>query len=275
VVASDPWTSHSLVATRYREARIFLAGDACHTHPPFGGYGMNMGIGDAVDLGWKLAATLQGWGGSALLDTYEVERRPVHRLVLDEAVANQSVLGVHLVREGIEEAGPAGEQIRATVGSAIRASKRREFDTLGVVLGYRYDGSPAIEPDGTAPPTSDYATYTPSARPGCVAPHAWLADGSSLYDHFGIGFTLLVTSDGAATEVAGLVDAAAARDVPFTVATPRDTRLPERYGARFALIRPDQHVAWRGDELPVDPNLLLDRVTGRLASAAPAAVGVI
>ncbi len=90
ILGRDQWTAHQLIATRYREGRVFLAGDACHLHPPFGGHGMNMGIGDAADLGWKLAATLAGWGGPKLLDSYEIERRQVHRRVVDESVENNA-----------------------------------------------------------------------------------------------------------------------------------------------------------------------------------------
>ena len=271
VLSTDPWTSSSLIAESYSCGRIFLAGDACHTHPPFGGFGMNMGIGDAVDLGWKLAATLQGWGGSALLDAYEIERRPVHQLVLNEAVANQAVLGNALVRDDLDAPGPEGERVRAEVGRAIISAKRREFDTLGVVLGYHYDGSPLIVPDGSPAPDIDYSTYTPSARPGCLAPHAWLADGSSLYDLFGLGFTLLVLEQPDSSGVARLLEAAAARDIPLDVATPNEPRLGRLYQAAYALIRPDQHVAWRGDAIPENPRAILDCLCGNFSPSEPVA----
>ena len=269
-ISSDPWTSSSLLADVYRRDRVFLAGDACHTHPPFGGFGMNMGIGDAVDLGWKLAATIQGWGGPALLDTYETERRPVHIAVTNESIANQAVLGNALVRDEIDAETPEGERIRAEVGRAIFTAKRREFETLGIVLGYRYDGSPLLVSDGTPAPEIDYSTYMPSARPGCLAPHAWLADGSSLYDHFGLGFTLLVLKQMDPGGVARFADAAAARGLPLTVFAPNESGLGNVYEAAFALIRPDQHVAWRGDAIPENPLAIVDRVRGDLAPAAAA-----
>ena len=272
VIRTDPWTSSSLIATAYRRDRIFLAGDACHTHPPFGGFGMNMGIGDAVDLGWKLAATLQGWGGDGLLDAYESERRPVHRLVLDEAVKNQAVLGNALVREDIEANTPEGERVRAEVGRSILAAKRGEFETLGVVLGYRYDESPVTVSDGTVAPPVDYTTYTPSARPGNLAPHAWLAGGSSLYDRFGMGYTLLVLGKPDADGLARFVAAAAERGMPLAVTTPNEPRLTDLYQASFALVRPDQHIAWRGDTLPDDARAMVQHVCGGAAvvpSGAP------
>ena len=260
VVATDPWVAHRLVADHYSRGRVFLAGDACHLHPPFGGFGMNMGIGDAVDLGWKMAATLHGWGGEGLLATYERERRPVHERTIAEAVINYGAVANQLVRPMLEDSGPVGEATRREVGDIIAATKIREFRTLGVVLGMRYENSPIIVPDGSEPPPEHFMLYVPSAHPGCLAPHLWLADGSSLYDHFGEGFTLLVTA-GDPADAGPLAAAATARGLPLRVLTPGDARLRARYAARFALIRPDQHVAWRGDALPADADALLAHIT--------------
>ena len=280
VVRGDPWVAQSLIADRYASGRVFLAGDACHLHPPFGGFGMNMGIGDAVDLGWKLAATLQGWGGPDLLASYQAERRPVHERTIREATSNYATVGNQLVRPALEETGAAGDAARAATGAMIRATKAREFRTLGLVLGARYDGSPIVVADGSPPPPETVEDYEPSACPGGLAPHAWLADGSSLYDHFGPAFSLLCT-DGAGVDVragaravdaphdadvAGLAAAASRRGLPLVVVRPGDPRLAELYGARFALIRPDQHVAWRGDDL-AEAAGQLGRVTGHPAAA--------
>ncbi|MFT8245045.1 FAD-dependent monooxygenase [Roseomonas sp. BN140053] len=266
ILTVDTWAAHSLLADRYRDGRAFLAGDACHLHPPFGGYGMNLGIADAVDLGWKLAARLRGWGGEALLDSYESERRPVHRRVIEEAVANYAMLAPNLLRPGLEEPGAAGEVARRAVGELILAHKPREFRTLGVVLGSHYSGSPAVVPDGTPPPPDTVTDYVPSAHPGCLAPHLWLRDGASLYDRFGPGFTLLVTAPGADT--AEFERAARELGVPLRVLAPGDERLFALYGAPLALIRPDQHVAWRGDAT-TDAAAVLRRACGR-EGAAPA-----
>jgi len=263
IVAIDNWLAHQLMATHYGDGRVWLAGDACHLHPPMGGYGMNMGIADAVDLGWKLAALLQGWGGPALLDSYERERRPVHQRVINEAVENYAVMADNLVRDGVEKPGPEGDAARKTVGERILASKVREFRTLGVILGYRYAESPVIVPDGSAPPAEQVNVYEPSAHPGCVAPHLWCADGSSLYDHFGDGFTLLATDAAAADNAGPMIEAASRRGVPLALLAPAEPRLAALYGARYALIRPDQHVAWRGDRLPDDAAAVLDIVCGR------------
>ena len=271
IVRTDPWVARQLVADSYGRGRVFLAGDACHLHPPFGGFGMNMGIGDAVDLGWKMASVLRGWGGPDLLASYDTERRPIHERTIAEATINYGAVGNQLVRPGLEDPGPVGQATRREVGDIIQATKLREFKTLGVVLGSHYSGSPLVVSDGSEPPEPHFMLYVPSAHPGCLAPHMWLDDGSSLYDHFGPDFTLLVLS-GAAEDAAAIDAAAAACGVPVRIVAPGDPRLVARYGARFALIRPDQHVAWRGDALPADCRDLLARVTGsRLVRAVAAA----
>ncbi len=262
IVGTDHWVAHRLVADKYSTPRVFLAGDACHLHPPFGGFGMNMGIGDAVDLGWKMAATLQGWGGPDLLASYQQERRNVHERTIAEAVINYGSVSNQLVRPGIEDPGVVGEATRQEVGDLIEATKVREFKTLGIVLGSRYVNSPIVVGDGSEPPPEHFMLYTPSAHPGCLAPHLWLADGSSLYDHFGAGFTLLI-ADGEASQARTLADVAATRKLPLKIITPGDSRLRGRYEARMALIRPDQHVAWRGDALPANLDQLLAHVTGQ------------
>jgi hypothetical protein len=171
---------------------------------------------------------------------------------MEEAVANHALLPKHMWREGLEDDSAAGAAARAEVGATIKAAKLREFSTLGVVKGYHYSGSPIVVDDGSAPPARDFQTYVPSAHPGCVAPHAWLADGSSLYDHFGRDFTLLMIEEGAALAK------------PFLKVVKQPV-LRELYLARYALIRPDQHVAWRGDEPPSEA--VLNAVRGARAAA--------
>ncbi|GAB2471111.1 FAD-dependent oxidoreductase [Comamonas humi] len=262
VLSSDEWVASKLLGDRYRQGRAFLVGDACHLHPPFGGYGMNMGVADSVDLGWKLAATLQGWAGPELLASYEAERRPVHQWVLDEAERNHATLGNQLVAEHLEDPGEAGQRIRRDVGQRIQAAKMREFATLGVVLGYRYDDSPVIAADGSPAPENDFINYVPSSRPGSLAPHAWLHDGSSLYDHFGPGFTLLASTRATAPEIESAQADAKACGLPLIVIQPGEGGIAGLYPARFTLIRPDQHVAWRGDAWP--GHGLIRQVTGGL-----------
>jgi 2-polyprenyl-6-methoxyphenol hydroxylase-like FAD-dependent oxidoreductase len=245
IVARDIWAAHRLIATRYRHDRMFLAGDACHLHPPFGGYGMNLGIADGVDLGWKLAAVIQGWGGEGLLDSYETERRPVHQRTIAEAIANYAVLSDHLLKADLDADSVKGSDARAEIRREIMATKTREFYTLGVVLGSRYEDSPIIVDDGSPPPPEHHEKFCPSAHPGCLAPHAWLSDGSSLYDRLGQGYTLLRICDEAG-EAAAIAAAAAEAGVPLAIVDLRGEDLRSLYDASLALVRPDHYVAWRG-----------------------------
>jgi hypothetical protein len=263
ILSSDQWIASRLLADKYRQGRIFLTGDACHLHPPFGGFGMNMGIADSVDLGWKMAACLQGWGGPALLDSYERERRPAHEFVLDEAEGNHAILPHQLYRDGLEDATEHGEQVRREVGEVIQQGKRREFFALGVVLGYRYGDSPVIVDDGSGAGWAPSRDYVPSAIPGCLAPHRWLADGRSLYDLFGSGFTLALFDEAGEAVANAARDEAERTGTPLTITRPADPSLRVLYGASCALIRPDQHVAWRGDSWPAYG--LFGKVTGRAA----------
>ena len=262
VLSSDEWVASRFLADHYRRGRVFLAGDACHLHPPFGGYGMNMGVADGVDLGWKLAAVLQGWGGDRLLDSYEIERRGVHDFVLEEAVANHGVLGHQLWQPGMEDDDGAGQALRQAVGKRIQAAKLREFNTLGVVLGSRYDESPVIIADGSDAPAHDFLNYVPSARPGCLAPHAWMHDGSSLYDHFGSGFTLLACGPADPVAIDAFKSGAVEAGVPLTVLHSALPALPALYQAPFTLVRPDQFVAWRGTAAPASPAVLFRQIAG-------------
>ncbi len=249
VLAKDLWTAHRLLADRYGEGRVYLAGDACHLHSPFGGHGMNFGIGDAVDLGWKLAATLQGWGGPGLLDTYEIERKPVHQRVLDSATENLATLSGQFSAPELLEDSERGEAARQQAGRAVEKSKTPEFRSLGLVLGYSYAGSPIVAHEAKAPPQPDVVQLRPSGYPGERAPHAWLGDDQSVYDLFGHGFTLLLAGDAEPRELEAARGLAERQGVPLDIATPGEPRLHSLYGARFALIRPDQHIAWRGDSL--------------------------
>jgi len=265
VLSADEWAASRFIADKYRDGRMFLIGDACHLHPPTGGYGMNMGVGDSVDLGWKLAARLHGWGGEGLLASYEAERRPVHQRVIDEAVANHATLAMHLVRPELEADTGEGAALRAQLGEGLGMARLREFRPLGVMLGYRYEGSPIVarEPGPPPEPPADAPVghYQPTARPGSRAPHAWLADGRSLFDTFGQGFTLLgFGAEGAGAFAAAEADAAAL-GVPLTTVRLDDPALAALYEVPLALIRPDQHVAWRGEAWP--GAAVLELATGR------------
>lgn len=244
ILSADSWTASELLADRYANGRIILLGDACHLHPPAGGYGMNMCVGDGVDLGWKIAATLQGWGGSGLIESYEIERRQVHRATIEEAMANYASYVVPPFAT-IEDETAEGEATRAEIGASIKASKGREFNTLGTVLGLSFR-SPLVMEEAASEPERDSQVYRPSARPGCLAPHAWLSDGRSLYDAFGPGFSLLVAAEADLEEVARAQSDAVALGIPLKVVRPEGVDVAGLYQATLALIRPDQYVAWRG-----------------------------
>ncbi|HOY76263.1 MAG TPA: FAD-dependent monooxygenase [Hyphomonadaceae bacterium] len=267
ILSRDEWVASQLIADKYRDSRIFLAGDACHLHPPFGGYGMNMGIADGVDLGWKLAAVISGWGGDGLLDSYEVERREVHAQVIAEATSNHAVLANQLWRPGLEDAGADGALAREATQKAIRQAKAREFHSLGVVLGYCYTSSPIISYERIPSSASEPMDFAPSAAPGRRAPHAWLNERTSLFDLFGPGYTLLAFGDSEKSLDAAQSDAHAA-GVPLRVVQLERPDLARIYAASMALIRPDMHVAWRGEHWP-GPQLI-DLVAGKTAAAESA-----
>ncbi|MCM0621423.1 FAD-dependent monooxygenase [Nocardioides bruguierae] len=231
VLATDPWNARMLLVDRYRGQRVLLVGDAAHLNPPWGGHGFNTCLADAVNVAWKLAGVLAGWADEALLDTYETERRGVAAATIAAAGAQEAFLAPSLT-------GPDAE--------AALAAKRPEFHSLGLVLGYDYAGSDAVVADGSDAPAASVTDYVPSAHPGARLPHHWLGDGRSVYDVLGAGFTLLRLDPTASLDA--VVAAAGACGVPLAVVD-LDPAQRSRYGAGLVLVRPDQHVAWRGDAL--------------------------
>jgi len=263
-LSGGAFAENSLLAPRFDFGRVMLAGDAAHMVSPQGGFGMNSGIGDAADLGWKLAALVQGWGGPALIPSYSIDRREAVRFIQLGSEANHALGAIELVQDGIEADGPAGDAVREAVKQDILERKLVQFKRMGGQLGYRYSASPLIVRDGTERdlPEPAFADYTPCAAPGYRAPHLWLADGSSLYDHLGLGFTLLDLGGVDATELAKRAEE---RGIPLAVFAPDEgdrESLLALYERRAALVRSDHHVVWRGDELPAEIEHLLDIVTG-------------
>ena len=235
VLSTDTWTAgHTLVAERFQQGRVFIGGDAAHLFTPTGGLGYNTAVEDAVNLGWKLAAVLQGRASPRLLESYEPERRPLAVRNTSYARRFADSLGNFEPAPEIEDDTPQGEAARRKAGEYLEAHGRAEFNIPGITFGGRYDGSPAIIGDGTSPPPEAANSYTPSACPGGRPPHAWLEDGRSLYDLFGFEWTLLCLGSEAPPAPA---------DVKVVRAPVRDL-----YEADFALIRPDQIVAWRGND---------------------------
>jgi 2-polyprenyl-6-methoxyphenol hydroxylase-like FAD-dependent oxidoreductase len=272
VLSVDEWVAHRVVADYYRKGRVFLAGDACHLHPPYGGFGMNMGVGDAVDLGWKLAAVLQGWGGQTLLDSYELERRPVHMNVLNEASQNHAKVGAALFETGLEDQTPEGAVARARVGQRINGDKLSEFYTLGTILGDCYNDSPVVQRTDQPAPARDFLNYVSSSAPGGRAPHAWLHDGSSLFDHFGkvgMGITLLALPTASTACVDAALCDATALGVPLTILQSDNPAVAALYTHKLTLIRPDQHIAWAGNVWPARDDFdVLAMATGQWLSTA-------
>jgi 2-polyprenyl-6-methoxyphenol hydroxylase-like FAD-dependent oxidoreductase len=265
LLSSRSWTAgRALVAERYGEGRTFLAGDAAHIFTPTGGFGMNTGIEDAANLAWKLAAALQGWGGPFLLATYESERLPVG--IRNTGAARRHA--IHLrdipLTAALEHDSAEGAAARTEVGALIPMFAE-EFASIGIQLGARYDTSAIVaqEPDAH-PPEDALGRYEPSSLPGGRAPHLWLPDGRSLFDLIGRGFLLVRFAPAPSADA--LLDEARARGVPMGLA---DIDLPEArtlYPYNLALIRPDHHVAWRGDVV-ADPAALVARIAGWTPSA--------
>jgi 2-polyprenyl-6-methoxyphenol hydroxylase-like FAD-dependent oxidoreductase len=214
ILSTDPWTARMQLVDRLRVGRVFLAGDAAHLNPPFGGHGLNTGIGDAVDLGWKLAAVLQGWGGERLLASYQAERRPIQDRVIGEATRNMSVLTPELMSADLDDDGERGEAARMAAHRRIQDTKHAEFFALDLVLDVTLDDSPVVVP---APDTASAAL-----RPGTRLKHAWLAPRRSLFDELGPGLSLLLLS---AADPAEIVQAARVHGVPLKVVDLSDTTL--------------------------------------------------
>jgi hypothetical protein len=266
VLATDPWSARMLLVDRYRGQRVFLVGDAAHLNPPWGGHGFNTCVGDAVNLGWKLAAVLQGWAPESLLDSYEPERRPVALRTIEAAGSQEAFLAPSFAAADLDADTPAGEELRAEVAAAVQV-KDPEFHALGLVLGYDYPDSPVVVPDGGPRPEQDVVRYTPSCHPGARLPHAWLPDGSSIYDLLDRdAFTLLRLAP--EVDAAPLLETAARRGLPVRLLDLCHLpRLRSRYQADLLLVRPDQHVAWRGASVG-DPAAVLGRVVGEAVGAA-------
>jgi hypothetical protein len=257
----EKWTRRGMVADGFAKGRVLMAGDAVHAMPPNGGFGMNTGVADANDLGWKLAADYHGWGGAGLVASYAVERRPVGERAVAEALRDYDRLTSNTRHPGIADDSAAGARIRAELGARLGAANRRAWEPIGIHLGYRYDPSPIVIADGTPAPEDDEFEYVPTARPGSRAPHAWLNDGRSTLDLFGRNFTLLCL-DGPKRIPAQLLEAAALRGMPLDISYVSDRRVRELYARDFVLVRPDGHVAWRGDGLDDDPLRIVDTVRG-------------
>jgi 2-polyprenyl-6-methoxyphenol hydroxylase-like FAD-dependent oxidoreductase len=240
------WERRDFVAQSYGRGRALIAGDAAHECSPTGGIGMHTGLEEVVNLGWKLAAMIEGWGGPALIPSYAIERRPI-------------------ARRNVEFATRSFNAIARIPGWPAKGEWHPNTSWLSVPehlkFQYGYEGSPICVPDGTPAIDPEPPRFLTTTRPGARAPHAWLADGRSMIDLFGEGFTLLRLGE-RPPDAGALAGAARARRVPLGVVSICDQAIATLYERRLVLVRPDGHVAWRGDACPADPLAIIDRVRG-------------
>ena len=251
------WDMRVAVAEQYQVGRVFIAGDAAHSHPPYGGFGLNNGLEDAANLGWKLAATLQGWGGGALLPSYSEERRAIFKETGQDFIAarieyDRDFLDRYSPDRNKEEFERAWADLSGGAGERIMTYEPN-YEGSSVVMGR----------PGAA--CSAHGTHTYEARTGHHLPPRKLSTGRSVFEELGRGFTLFsFGGDEAATR--SIEQAASALKVPLKVV--HDTYAEEReaYNARMILVRPDQYIVWAGNEPPRDAEALMKRVTGRTAA---------
>ena len=265
ILVANAWTPHFVVAERYGEGRVLLAGDAAHQYVPTGGYGMNTGIGDACDLGWKLAAVLSGYGGPRLLASYELERRPVGQGNCDAARRHSgtrtAIAAVYREAGDLTAPSPAGDAARAAAGKRIAALGNAENESYGIELGYAYADSEVICADPGAEIPNDPLRYVATTAPGARLPSVLMGNGVPLFDRLGLWFTLACFGTPASE---ALLAAAARRSVPLEVLRTDDPDLIKVYGRGLLLVRPDQHVAWRGPRCddPRTADAIMSRVLG-------------
>ncbi len=252
ILSVSRWERRDFVAQSYGQGRVMIAGDAAHECSPTGGIGMHTGLEEVVNLGWKLAAMTQGWGGPELIASYASERLPIARRNVE--LATRSFRAIAAI--------PGLAAIDAT---DWRATPNWLSIPEHLKIQYGYDGSPICIPDGTPASDPEPPRFEPSTRPGARAPHAWLADGSSTLDLFGDEFTLLRLGD-RPPDTGPLAEAAAARRVPLREIAIADPEVAALYERKLVLVRPDGHVAWRGDALPPDPAGIVERMRGAGAS---------
>jgi 2-polyprenyl-6-methoxyphenol hydroxylase-like FAD-dependent oxidoreductase len=262
MLSCAPWRQNLLLADRYGKDRVFLAGDAVHLVIPTGGLGMNSGVGDAIDLSWKLAATLGGWGGPGLLASYEVERRQIGDR--NVGASRYATIGRRkwrsMWRPDIREDSPAGAATRKRLAAVADVEQRKSNEMIGAELGYRYVDSPVIcnVPGG---PEHLFRDYAPTTWPGARLPHVWLDDGTPMQDRIPDGFAILKLG-GSKADTGGIAHAIRARGAPVAALDIPDRAARDVYGYDLILVRPDLHVVWRGNAAPEDPDRIAAVATG-------------
>jgi 2-polyprenyl-6-methoxyphenol hydroxylase-like FAD-dependent oxidoreductase len=265
MLSVNEWTQHLLCAERYGEGRVFVAGDAAHLVIPTGGLGMNTGVGDAVDLSWKLAGTLAGWGGPQLLASFEAERRPIGlRNVKTSRAAMDGRLGWRAeYHPNVRDRTPEGEATRARMAALFDLHQRKVTEISGIEAGYRYADSPIVSQEPGNGPDPDNTSYIPTTWPGTRLPHVWVDDGAALHDRLGLGYTLLRLG-GTRADTSSLERSFREMHAPLEVLDVAGERPRDIYQFDLVLVRPDLHVAWRGNELPKDVAKIARCATGHL-----------
>ncbi len=266
MLSVNEWTQHLLCAERYGDGRVFVVGDAAHLVIPTGGLGMNTGVGDAVDLSWKLAAALAGWGGPQLLASYEAERRPIGlRNVKASRAAMTGRLGWRAAYQpNIKDDTPEGAATRARMAALFDTEQRKVTEISGIEAGYRYVGSPIVWNEPGDGPDPDNPAYVPTSWPGARLPHVWLNDGVALHDRLGAGYTLL-RLDGKNADTSSLERSFHEMRAPLEVLDLTSQRAREIYEYDLLLVRPDLHIVWRGNKLPADAARIAMIATGNFS----------
>ncbi|HLJ15830.1 MAG TPA: FAD-dependent monooxygenase [Bryobacteraceae bacterium] len=263
MLSVNEWTQHLLCAERYGDGRVWIAGDAAHLVIPTGGLGMNTGVGDAIDLSWKLAAVLEGWGGPQLLASYGAERRPIGlRNVKASRAAMTGRLGWRAAYDpSVRENTPDGAAIRSRMVALFDVEQRKVTEILGIEAGYRYVDSPIVWPEPGHGPDPENPCYVPTTWPGARLPHVWLNDGAALHDRLGPNFTLLKLC-GTRADTSHLEQAFLKLGAPLDVMKIEEETPRQLFQFEMLLVRPDLHVVWRGNELPKDAATIALLATG-------------
>lgn len=256
-----PWRRSEMLAGQYYKGRVVLVGDSAHTMSPTGGMGMNTGAQEVMDLGWKIEGLINGWGGPALLRSYEIERRPIARRNIGFSTQNFRAWLDTPDMKAVCNPTPEGDEVRKAVGKRMRESTRVEWESLGLQIGHRYEDSPICIPDGSPPPPDDYSKYIPTTRPGSRAPHVWLKDGRSTLDLFGRQFVLVAFDKSLEGEANAFAKAFADKRVPFRIEYVEQADAAKAYERPLVLVRPDGHVAWRGSRAE-SPLTVVETVRG-------------
>jgi hypothetical protein len=252
VMSKEDWFGRRLVSDKLQQGRVFVAGDAAHLWVPYAGYGMNAGLADAANLAWHLSAQIEAWASPLALSAYEKERHPITEQVSRFAMnhAHEMSKRRREIPQQLEDSSPEGAAARAAFGQDLYNLNVQQYCCAGLNFGYFYDQSPVMVYDEEKAPDYSMGGFTASTVPGCRAPHFWLAEGRSLYDELGKGYTLLCFKANEESSFDCLTKAAAEAGMPLKILTVSDTlNVPEEYKHAFVMVRSDAHTVWRGHEL--------------------------